>query len=166
MGRVFQYLLSIAIVPSGHFPSNCFSPLDHLRLNQWVQSWAGKSLIKVTAPTPRGGSYHPFSHARVKSCFQPLQGQGFSYVPMDMSTHSARCETGPDFPSLDSSLLNFTPLVTTLSLWTTANNNSVELTFSPWLPTPSQFHTLLLDEIAWHEPCKRSLHKWSELELG
>lgn len=60
----------------------------------------------------------------VKSRLQPLQWQGFPYLPRDMSTHSSHCEICPDFPSLNSSLLNCTPLLTALSLWTTTNNSS------------------------------------------
>lgn len=94
---------------------------------------------------------HPFSHLCVKSCFQPLQWQGFPYLPRDMATYSPHCEICPDFPSLNSSLLNFAPLLTALPLWITANNNSAThvlflASHSFPAPRPAPF-----DERAWHE---------------
>lgn len=101
----------------------------------------------------------------VKSCLQPLQWQGFPYLPRDMSTHSPHCEICPDFPSLNSSLLNCAPLLTAFSLWTTTNNSSG--THILFLAShTSQFHSLTLDETAWRETMEKGLHKCSELELG
>lgn len=94
---------------------------------------------------------HPFSHLCVKSCFQPLQWQGFPYLPRDMATYSPHCEICPDFPSLNSSLLNFAPLLTVLPLWITANNNSathILFLASHNFPAP---RPAPLDERVWHE---------------
>lgn len=128
----YQYPLS----PRGHFPSDCFSPLDHLRANQWIQSQAKESLIKVVVGPPGRVLSHLFSCALSQVLFpgplvvvQPLPPHRHIYT-------FSHCEICPDFPSLNFSLLNSTLLFTVISLWTTANDNSVELAFSSGFPQP------------------------------
>lgn len=91
----------------------------------------------------------------LKSDFQPLQWWGICYLPRDISPHTSPCEICPDFPSLNSSLLNFTPLLTAISLWATGIK-LVKLTFLLCFSTTSLFSPRFLDglSVEWVS-CKR-----------
>lgn len=146
--QVSQYLVPIPIIPCGHFPSNCFFPLDHLRVNQWIQSQAGKSLIKVMVGPPGRVLSHPFSCALCQALF-PAPLVAMQLLPPHRLIYTlSHCEICPDFPSLNFFLLNSNPLFTAISHWTTTSENSIDLEYSSGFPQRSSPDPLSW----WHGP--------------
>lgn len=112
------------------FSKQLFFSLGSFEIESVNPELGRKNLIKVTVPPPRDKSLSLFSHALCQVLLPVLQWNGFSFVPTNTSSYSIHYEMCPHFPSLHSSLLSFTPLLTATSLWTTANDNPVKLTFS------------------------------------
>lgn len=50
-----QYLLPIPIIPHSHFPSNCFSPSGHLRVNPWIGGQGGRAWLRSWCWPPGRG---------------------------------------------------------------------------------------------------------------
>lgn len=103
---------------------------------EWISESKARqgSLIKVMAEPPGMVLAHPFSCA-LRQAWLPVPRVAVQLLPPHRHVYTpSHCEICPDFPSLNSSLLNFNPLFIAISLWTRANDNSVELTCSPGVP--------------------------------